>query len=119
MVYFPDRRIDSKIYDHKIVNELLHFAIRTLLLWKHSLGVTCIDRPRRNFFNRLPENLRAFTHLLHPDVKSGKGITICVNRNIEIEVIVNKIRLIAAQVMTDAASPQCWACESDTDCLFF
>ena len=118
MIDLPDRRVDPEVYDHEIVDQLLHLPVRPFLLRENALRVGRVHGALRHFLHRLPENSGALLHLLHPDIETREHIAVVIHRDIKIELFINKIGLIAAQVVPDSGCPEHGAGQPEVDRIF-
>ena len=65
-----------------------------------------------NFFNALLQNADALPHFLHPHHVTVVTISHRPDRNIKLQILVTKVRLVLAQIPFNAAAPQIRAAQS-------
>src|SRR5206468_9774013 len=68
-----------------------------------------IDRTARQFIDDLPQNSRALTHLLESHQITIVTVACAADDHVEIVLVVVEIRMFAAQIVFDSASPQVWS----------
>ena len=88
------------------MDQFFHPGEDFFLGWQNRLVVGHVDRPARQFIQALMQNSHALAHFLHPHQITVVAISDGTNRNVELQLVVNQIRVDLAQIVLHTAPAQ-------------
>src|SRR5271157_3394567 len=117
-VHFARRHGESFGDDLKVVDERFHLRLHLLAVGQHDMWSVSLHRTFGNSFQRLRGNLLRFAELGHAHQISRVNVSVLRDWDVELEVLISAVRLVAPQVDIHAtASLRRTGC-AKCDCIF-
>ncbi len=90
----------------EVMDQRFHLGLHLFAIGEDDLGSVCDDPAFRHSVQRLQADLHRFAHLLHAKYVASPDVAVGRDRHLELELLVARVRHVAAKVEVDTGSAQ-------------